>query len=193
MREIILASASKRRQELLRQVGIPFTSIPSQVNEERPTGDNPGPYVEQMAHEKAKAVALQVENALVIGADTVIFHKQEIIGKPDSKEDAFSILSSLSGERHQVWTAFVIIDSTTLKQETTIQWSDVFFRSLTDQEIREYILTGEPFDKAGAYAIQGKGAAFVQKIQGCFYGIVGLPLGALIPALYKMGWKGRFE
>lgn len=193
MREIILASASKRRQELLRQVGIPFTSIPSQVNEERPTGDNPGPYVEQMAHEKAKTVALQVENALVIGADTVIFHKQEIIGKPDSKEDAFSILSSLSGERHQVWTAFVIIDSTTLKQETTIQWSDVFFRSLTDQEIREYILTGEPFDKAGAYAIQGKGAAFVQKIQGCFYGIVGLPLGALIPALYKMGWKGRFE
>lgn len=191
MQSIILASASKRRKRLLEQLGISFICKPSSVVEESSNQSEPHDYVYQLAYRKAERVALEVEDALVIGADTVIFHRDKIIGKPRDEEDAFSILSSLSGERHQVFTAFVIINSNTLQYEKTIQQNDVYFRSLTATEIREYIHTGEPFDKAGAYAIQGKGASFILRIEGCFYGVMGLPLGALVPALYKMGWKGR--
>lgn len=193
MREIILASTSSRRRRLLEQLGISFTCIPSHVEEENPGRGDPGDFVLEMAQKKAKRVALEAENALVIGADTMIYYKGRIIGKPKGEEEAFSTLSSLSGDKHQVWTAFVVINSNTFQQETTIQKNTVYFRSLGEAEIREYILTGEPLDKAGSYAIQGKGAAFVLRIEGCFSGVVGLPLAPLIPALYKLGWKGRMD
>lgn len=191
MKKIVLASASPRREELLKQLGISFTIYPSPWEETRPQSLNPRDYVYHMAYQKAKKVAYLVEDALVIGADTMIYHQGHMIGKPKTQEEAFSILSSLSAEKHQVFTAFVILDTSSLQEESFIQETQVYFRPLKVEEIKEYIHTGEPFDKAGAYAIQGRGAAFISKIEGCFYGVVGLPLGALIPALYKMGWKER--
>lgn len=194
MKRIVLASTSPRRKTLLTQLGIPFDVVPSNVEEEAANAEEDGKtYVHRMAYRKAYAVASKVEDALVIGADTVVCHQGRIIGKPVHEKDCSAILHALSGDHHQVLTALLVMESQSLQFEGLVSVTWVTFRPLCDGEIQEYILTNEPFDKAGAYAIQGKGAAFVERIEGCFYTVVGLPLGALLPILYKMGWTGRKE
>lgn len=191
MKRIVLASSSPRRHKLLQQLGIPFTAVPSRVEETTSPGEDPSSFVHRMAYQKAAQVAPKVGEALIIGADTIIFHQGQIIGKPVDEKDCFRILQSLSGQHHQVMTSLLVMESTSLQYASHISVTQVTFRYLLEGEIGEYIATGEPFDKAGAYAIQGRGAAFVEGITGCFYTVMGLPLGALLPLLYKMGWSGK--
>ncbi len=173
---IILASASPRRFELLQQIGLDFKVVLPDIEEkiEHQTGiEN---LVLQNAKEKALSVAQKYPESLVIGADTIVSINNQILGKPNFEEDAFKMLQSLSGKTHQVYTAIALA----LKKYDALKFdvvcTNVTFRSLNNDEIWAYINTGEPFDKAGAYGIQGQGALLVEKIDGCFYNVVGLPL-----------------
>ena len=185
---IILASASPRRANLLRQIGLEFRVLPSQINEPN-IESQPIEAVKCIAYEKAKAVIDQVESGLVIGADTtVVANNQVAIGKPTSYQQAVEFLTKLSGGRHQVITGVALID---VSQKTEIVWSEttsVFFRQLRNKEIEAYVASGEANDKAGAYGIQGKAATFVRKIEGCYFNVVGLPLASLAEKLYQTYW-----
>ena len=185
---IILASASPRRANLLRQIGLEFRVLPSQINEPN-IESQPIEAVKCIAYEKAKAVVDQVESGLVIGADTtVVANNQVAIGKPTSYQQAIEFLTKLSGGRHQVITGVALID---VSQKTEIVWSEttsVFFRQLRNKEIEAYVASGEANDKAGAYGIQGKAATFVKKIEGCYFNVVGLPLASLAEKLYQTYW-----
>ena len=185
---IILASASPRRANLLRQIGLEFRVLPSQINEPN-IESQPIEAVKCIAYEKAKAVIDQVESGLVIGADTtVVANNQVAIGKPTSYQQAIEFLTKLSGGRHQVITGVALID---VSQKTETVWSEttsVFFRQLRNKEIEAYVASGEANDKAGAYGIQGKAATFVKKIEGCYFNVVGLPLASLAEKLYQTYW-----
>ena len=185
---IVLASASPRRADLLRQIGLEFRVLPSQINEPN-IESQPIEAVKCIAYEKAKAVIDQVESGLVIGADTtVVANNQVAIGKPTSYQQAVEFLTKLSGGRHQVITGVALID---VSQKTETVWSEttsVFFRQLRNKEIEAYVASGEANDKAGAYGIQGKAATFVRKIEGCYFNVVGLPLASLAEKLYQTYW-----
>lgn len=195
MREIILASASPRRKELLEQIGIPYQVLPSQV-EEVVTSDIPSEVVEELAAQKCGDVLLRVpEGTLVLGADTVVAFDGKILGKPGSEEEAFEMLSMLQGQTHQVYTGVAIMEKTQdgIRKECFHERTDVTFYPVSDKEIRAYIATGEPMDKAGAYGIQGRFAAFVQKISGDYNNVVGLPVSAIYQRLKERLTKsGRY-
>lgn len=188
MLEIILASASPRRSELLNQAGLPFTVIPGDVDEENAvlTG-TPGQKAEQLARMKASDVVKKVDKGLVLGADTIVVYENEIFGKPADEEDARRMLKRLSGHEHQVITGIAVIDATNGRTETGYEITKVRFSKLTPMEIEAYIKTGEPFDKAGAYAVQGKGALLVDSLNGCYSNVVGLPLRRLSEMLKEFG------
>ncbi len=191
MDELVLASASKRRRVLLEQLGLKFKVFPSQVEEDLTSYTSPRSCVLEMASSKVQDVAERIsEEALIIGADTVIYFEDRIIGKPAGREEAAELLYSLSDSCHQVWTGMVVLNTARDQSRQYLQRTDVFFRRLKESEIDHYLESDEPWDKAGAYAIQGMGAAFVKRIEGCFYTVVGLPLGGLMPLLYSLGWKG---
>ncbi len=187
MVEIILASASPRRWELLKQIGLSFTVQVSNVEENKFKGDNPQKWVEQLAKDKASSVASSLKQGLVIGADTVVFKDGKILGKPKSECEAYDMLSFLSGAEHQVLTGIAIIDAMSGESYIDSEITRVKFRQLTEQEINAYIATGEPFDKAGAYGIQGLGALLVESITGCYFNVVGLPLQKLAQGLKRFG------
>lgn len=184
---IILASASPRRKELLTNIGLKFQVIPSSIEE------NPGEAfsyekIEQVAREKAMDVVGKVDYpAIIIGSDTVVTIDNKILGKPEDENDAFNMLRLLSGRTHKVVSAIAVHDSETGKTKTASVTSEVEFRELTDREIRAYINTGEPFDKAGAYAIQGKAGTFVRAIKGCYSNIVGISVFKLAEMLKEFG------
>jgi len=183
---IILASASPRRQELLKQVGCDFTVIISDIIEDNNQNLDPGQLAMSLASEKAFSVSSKVNrDDVVIGADTIVVLDGQVYGKPMDKKDAKQILMKLSGKEHQVITGIAI----TRAEEI---WTDyvsttVRIASITDQQIDNYIATGEPMDKAGAYAIQGIGALIVEEIKGCYTNVVGLPLNRLSDLLKKAG------
>jgi len=185
---IILASNSPRRKELLSQVGVTFEVIPSEFEEhliELP----PEKLVEHFAYMKAKDVAqAQNEEALVIGSDTIVC-LDEIMGKPRNKEDAFNMLKKLSGKHHRVLSGLSIINTATGESMTEHESTRVKMKELSDAEIMAYINTGEPADKAGAYAIQGMGSLFVEGIEGDYFNVVGLPLFRLGKMLESFGLK----
>lgn len=194
MKEIILASASPRRKMLLEQVGLDFRVITPDVDEsiDECINDVPGAkdFVKKLAYEKAAKVAeLQKTGVIVIGADTVVF-KGSLLGKPVDREHAFSMLKSLEGGWHQVITGFCIIRTGRCGSDTCVTGHEVTrvrFRSLSDKEINRYINSEEYEGKAGAYAIQGKGAVFVDRIEGCYFNIVGLPVTRLVMELGNFG------
>ena len=185
---LILASSSPRRKMLLQQIGLSFDVIVSQIDERLDHRLPPEGIAEQLAFEKAQAVAFSCPNALVLGADTIVVDEQHILGKPTDAADAFRMLSHLSGKTHQVITGLALISTAhaphtiLMRHETT----DVKFAQLTPRDIEWYIQTGEPLDKAGAYGIQGKGAMFVEWIRGCYNNVVGLPLYLLTQMLKDM-------
>ncbi|AZR73289.1 septum formation inhibitor Maf [Anoxybacter fermentans] len=183
MKKLILASASPRRRDLLKQIGLEFDIIPSNVDETIKESD-PVQLVKKLALLKAKDVA-QRANGLVIGADTIVVDGQTVLGKPGSKKEAFQMLKSLSGRKHQVMTGVAVVDSENNNEWVDVEITQVYFRDLSDAEIERYVASGEPMDKAGAYAIQGKGALFVEKIEGCFFNVVGLPLLKTVQILKK--------
>jgi septum formation protein len=187
MRNIILASTSARRKALLEQLHLEF-KIDARVWEDAQLAEGPPDrLVREISLKKAQSVAGFHPDAVIIAADTIGFIGGRIIGKPHSEKEAREILSLLSGKAHTVITGFTVLDTLTGKTVTPSVETTVYFKCLTDSEIDDYIATGEPLDKAGAYAIQGIGAALVARIEGDYYNVVGLPLCALTEVLKEFG------
>ncbi len=172
-RVLILASASPRRHELLLAAGIPHLVRPASVAEDRYPGESPRAFVQRLAEEKARAVT-PGPGDIVLGADTVVAIGPEVLGKPDGDQDACRMLRLLAGREHSVYTGICIL----CKQRCVVDLAAtrVQFAELSEEEIQEYIRTGEPRDKAGAYAIQGLASRFVTSIAGCYQNVVGLPV-----------------
>ena len=184
---LILASKSPRRKEILQNAGLDFEVIVSHTDESVPAGTLPFDAVMQISQRKAQAVKNvlgdKAKNKIILSADTVVVIDNEIIGKPKDQEDAFSILSRLSGKRHVVYTGFTIIKDDFLYSD--FESTNVYFRQLSDREIMSYIKSGEPMDKAGAYGIQHKGALLVNKIHGDYFNVVGLPINKIAVTFYE--------
>jgi len=184
---IILASASPRRRELLRQIGIDFTIDPADVDERVLPGESPEAYAVRVALDKARIAAQRAGTGVVIAADTIVVLDNAILGKPSDDEDAERMLMMLSGRTHQVITGIAIMDPAAGKTLTRTSTTNVRFRELSPDEIRWYVRTGEPLDKAGAYGIQEKGSLFISRIEGCYFNVVGLPLSLLGEMLLEFG------
>lgn len=184
---LILASASPRRRELLQQAGVPFTVIPSNTDETLRPGETPEAYSLRVAQEKAAAVATHQSGNWVLGADTIVAIAATILGKPRDAVDGFRMLRLLSGQPHRVMTAFALLDPNGRTYASQIVTSHVTFKVLTDTQIQDYLDTGEPFDKAGAYAAQGLGAALVEKVEGSYTNVIGLPLDEVLAILHSAG------
>lgn len=187
MPKLILASASPRRQELLRQAGIEFDLLPPHLSEDRHPGESPISYVARTAREKAEAIARKFSENFVLGADTIVVVDEEILGKPRDAQDAARMLRLLSGRQHQVTTAVCVI-SPGGSTDTRLATTQVYFRQLEGSEIQTYIGTGEPMDKAGAYAIQGGAAAWAVRLEGEYTNVVGLPLPLVTEMLHTCGF-----
>ena len=183
--KLILASASPRRRELLSRFGVPFDIDPADGPEIPPVGADPAHTVMALSEAKASATALRHPSDLVIGADTVVELGGAILGKPRDEADAFRMLRALSGNEHRVYTGVTLIKGAERVSEA--EMTRVFFRDMTDAEIRAYIATGEPMDKAGAYGYQGVAGLFVERIEGDYFNVVGLPLCRLGRMLETMG------
>ncbi|WP_340614015.1 Maf family protein [Xenorhabdus thailandensis] len=175
MKTIYLASGSPRRRELVELLDFNFEILTPQVEEKWHEGESPQQYVTRLAREKAQAgVAIAPHDHPVLGADTIVLLNNCILEKPQNQQHAAQMLNALSGQCHQVMTAVALSNNQHTLSEIVI--TDVIFRQLSQSEIQEYIATGEPMDKAGAYGIQGKGGCFVRKINGSYHAVVGLPL-----------------
>ncbi|MGE5453750.1 MAG: Maf family protein [Methylocystaceae bacterium] len=183
---IILASASPRRYQLLQQVGLEFMVIPAEIKEDI-SASSPGKLAEILAAQKAEWVAGQYPQAVVIAADTIVVADERVLGKPADRDDARLMLRLLSGREHQVITGLSVQCLEQHFKKTVTEITKVLFRNLTDEEIETYLHSGEPFDKAGAYGIQGLGALFVERIEGCYFNVVGLPLNRLNQVLREAG------
>ncbi len=187
LRMLVLASASPRRRELLAQAGFTFEVCPAHIPEEAKPGEDPTAYVIRLAREKAQAVFAQLSadpktasDLAVLGADTTVTLDNHILGKPEDAADAARMLRLLSGRTHRVITGVALV--TTARTEVASETTAVTFGALSDEEIAAYIATGEPMDKAGAYAIQGRAARWIPRIEGCYFNVVGLPI-ALVSSL----------
>lgn len=183
MKQVILASGSPRRKELLGKAGLEFTVDPSSYEEELDSSLEPSELVKQLSLGKAQDVAKRHKDAVIIGADTVITFEGKILGKPRDEEDAKETLSRLSGEPHSVITGFTIIDTDTGKTLSKSVETKIYFKNLTAEEIGDYVNSGEPLGKAGSYAIQGLGKKLVEKIEGDFDNVVGLPVNEVVNSL----------
>ncbi|MBM4257850.1 MAG: septum formation inhibitor Maf [Deltaproteobacteria bacterium] len=184
--QLILASASPRRRELLQQAGVTFTVIPSNAAEDVLPSEAPAAYALRVAEAKAREVATTHPGSVVLGADTIVVINQTILGKPRDHNDGHRMLRLLSGQVHAVMTAFVVIRSDGQAATRQVVTTTVTFKSLSDEQIQAYLATGEPFDKAGAYAVQGLGAALVEKVDGSYTNVVGLPLDEVLEALRSL-------
>jgi len=187
---LILASSSPRRSYLLDQAGLTFTVIPSSFDENSVSLSTPETYVKALAEAKAADVSKAYPENWVIGADTIVVIDGKILGKPDSKEQARTMLKSLSGKTHQVHTGYCICCRAKERTFSNTVKTDVLFKNLADNEIEWYINTSEPFDKAGAYAIQGLGTFIVKSIKGSYTNVVGLPVCEVIEFLIQEGITG---
>lgn len=182
---LILASQSPRRKDLLEQAGIPFEVIPGNFDEDSVPLDEPASYAVRLAVEKAQQIARQYPESWVVGADTIVCIDDAVLGKPGSRKDARSMLSLLSGRTHQVVTGYALINHSKRKIVKDAARTDVRFKTLSEEEIEWYILTSEPFDKAGGYAIQGLGTFLVKEIKGSYTNVVGLPVCEVIELLCR--------
>lgn len=189
MKKIILASSSPRRKQLLEQIGLRFEIEASNYEEDMTLKMEPSKLAEFLSLGKAKDVAQKHKDSIIISADTIVAIDGEIFGKPKTPERAKYMLQKLSGKAHSVITGFTIIDTGTNKQITKSVETKVYFKNLSEKEIDAYIATSEPLDKGGGYAIQGKAGLFVEKIEGDYFNIVGLPILSLAEELKNFGIK----
>lgn len=187
MRKIILASTSPRRKQLLKQLGLEFEVIPSNVEEVLNPRLKPRHQAEELAMQKAQAVARDFDDAIIIGADTLVAVGDEILGKPANEQEAKRMLKKLRGRQHTVVTGFVLIDTANARTLVKSVETKVWFKKLSPQEISSFVEKEKPYDKAGGYAINELAALFVEKIEGDFYNVVGLPLFTLGKELNKLG------
>jgi len=186
-RKIILASTSPRRREILLKAGLTFEIVTSDYEEDMSQPLPPAELVKNLSAGKASSVAARHRDAVVIGADTVVVLNGEILGKPKTPERAKEMLKKLSGRAHSVFTGFAVRCDADGKCAVEAVETKVHFRKLSDRDIEEYVASGEPLDKAGAYGIQGLAAAFIERIEGDYHNVVGLPLEALLRVLKKFG------
>jgi septum formation protein len=193
---IVLASASPRRQELLRNAGISFTVQPADIDESLIAGEAPRDCAERLAREKALAVFQRRPRDYVLGADTIVVVNDTILGKPSDADDALRMLRLLSGRRHEVITGVCVVSPVGSGQWAVASKTDlmaaseatmVTFCELSDDEIRNYVATGEPMDKAGAYAIQGRASRWIPRIEGDYSNVVGLPVALVFRMLRERG------
>lgn len=183
--KFILASKSPRRSELLKQIGISFECVPADVEETGMGEQKPSSFAEMNALMKSEKVAELYPDDIVIGSDTIVVYENTIFGQPENEEHAYEMLKQLSGKTHEVITGVAIICKSKNIREITYERTYVHMRNISEHAIRSYINTGEPLDKAGAYGIQGKAALFVDKIDGCYNNVVGLPVSLLCVLLNK--------
>ena len=190
---LILASSSPRRADILRSAGFVFQVRPIHVDEARLPGESAEDYVLRVAKAKSHAAADQMRGsdpaAIIIAADTVVLAKGEILGKPQDAADARCMLRSLSGKSHEVLTGLSILRIFDATEILHIEKTRVEFLKMSEEEIEKYIQSGEPFDKAGAYGIQGIGGRFVARIEGCYFNVMGLPLSRMRTILKGLDWK----
>jgi septum formation protein len=182
----ILASISPRRQELLSSVGLKFKIIPAHINEEYLQGESPREHVRRLSKDKAMAIAKKNPSALVLGADTIVVIDGLILGKPKNKKHARDMLGRLSGREHQVFTGFTIAQDAGKVYKTKVIRSAVRFKKISSEEMKWYINSDEPYDKAGGYAVQGKGASFIKSIRGSYTNVIGLPLCEVLEELKSL-------
>ena len=187
MRKIILASRSKPRQRLLKQIGLKFKVAESRVRERRTLEGECAEVVIQNAISKAKDVSKRFSSGVIIGADTVVLAGRKIIGKPKNMRDAFRSLKILSRKPQWVYTGIAVIDIDNDKLYTNYEKTKVYMYPLTDNQIKDYFKRVSPLDKAGSFDVQGWGSIFIDRIEGCFYNVVGLPLAKLAKMLKKVG------
>jgi len=188
--KLILASASPRRAEILRAAGISFTVLSSAVDETPLPGETASDLVRRMAAGKAELVAARaVGPAIVIAADTVVALDGTVLGKPRTSEDVRQMLEKLSGRTHSVITGVALVRLPDIERREFTEITQVHFTALSDEEIVKYLSSGEPFDKAGSYAIQGVAGRFIPRIDGCYFNVVGLPLARLCRELAALGWS----
>jgi len=190
--KLILASASPRRAEILRNAGFAFEVYPAGVDETRLSGESAENYVLRLAHRKARSAAecaaRKNDRAIVIGADTAVVVAAQILGKPADVEDARRMLRLLSGQTHEVLTGLSFIAIPEGPESSYVQTTRVSFLAISEEDIDKYLNTGEPFDKAGAYGIQGIGGRFVWRIEGCYFNVMGLPISRVWSTLHTFGW-----
>lgn len=185
--KLILASSSPRRRELLASVGLDFEVLPSHVPEVHREGESPEEYVARLSRDKAEAVGRQHPGRWVIAADTTVFLDDQLLEKPDGPADAVRMLSTIAGRTHTVYTGVTLENGEQDFRETRVAESEVRMLPLTPSDIEWYVGTGEPLDKAGAYAVQGVGAMFIDSIHGSYTNVVGLPLATLFQMLRRAG------
>jgi len=193
--QIVLASASPRRRELLAQVGVAVRVVPAAIDESVLPGETAEQHVVRLSHAKADAVAArpQVAGRWFIGSDTVVVRDDVILGKPADADEAAAMLRSLAGRAHTVVSGYAVHDRVSDRTLSAAVTTRVWFKTLTEREIAGYLATGEPFDKAGAYAIQGVGAFMVTHIEGSYPNVVGLPLCEVLAALEQLGAPPPFS
>ena len=182
--KVILASASPRRAEILRSVGWPFETLPQDIDETRRRGEDATTYVERLARTKAEAAAQSRPDALIVGADTTVVIGAEILEKPRDHDDACHMLRQLSGQWHRVLTGVALVESS--QTRIACASTEVKFALMSADEIDWYVSSGEPMDKAGAYAIQGPGSRFIEEIRGEYFNVVGLPVRMLYEMVMKV-------
>jgi septum formation protein len=187
---LILASASVRRAEILRSAGLTFSVLSSAVDETPMPGEGAHDLVRRLASAKGELVAARaVGPAIVIAADTVVSLEGEILGKPRTSEDARQMLEKLSGRTHSVVTGITMIRLPDVERREFVEATQVHFASISKEEIVQYLGSGEPFDKAGSYAIQGRAGRYIPRIDGCYFNVVGLPLARVCKELAELGWS----
>ncbi len=187
MRRLVLASGSQQRLALLKQIGLNPEVIPPQVDESLPGVTDAVEYVETLARRKAGFVAFELQDAVVLGADTMILLDDSVLGKPAHAQDALATLLSLNGRQHEVLTGIAVMDCDTGVLQVGHERTVVRFRDLPKETFQSYVGSGDGMGKAGAYAIQGRGAALVERIEGCYSNIVGLPIALVLEMLGKVG------
>lgn len=191
---LILASQSPRRAELLTRLGLEFEIRPADIDESYVGNEMPADHAERLAREKALAVARGRPDALVVGSDTIVILDNDVLGKPREEAEAVRMLERLSGREHEVFTAVAVVHEE--RVESSLERVRVRFRNLARRECEEYVATGEPLDKAGAYGIQGFGSALVESIEGDYFAVMGLPVVRTLELIRRHGWRyafGRLE
>jgi len=188
--QLILASASPRRRELLALIGIPFQVDPACIEEVPPDAHAPEEIAKTLAREKALAVACRYRSGIVIGADTIVVVDGEILGKPQDSQDALAMLRRLNGREHEVVTGVSLLDiadGRVVREQCDAVCTRVWFRQVSEEHLQRYVDTGEPMDKAGAYGAQGYGSTLIERIEGCYFNVVGLPVSRLCAMLEEWG------
>jgi septum formation protein len=183
--QIVLASRSPRRAALLEQMGFSFRVISAEIDEKGVSFSDPIKHAIELSKRKAEVILPQIDEGLIVGADTVVYLDEEILGKPTDKEEAISMLTKLSGKTHEVFTGFTILD-TGGKKVSDFERTSVTFRQLERWEVDDYVESGGPMDKAGGYGIQDRSGLFVDRIEGCFYNVVGFPLTKFYQGLKQL-------